>query len=95
MCGWRGDTKSTAEPGGLASNGQGPPSITDRLRSTADGAQAAADLIGAEPAARSRAGLRLSAAPGRGRLRAPERAAPSGVTWSAQRAGGGAWRGGR
>ena len=30
-----------------ASNGQGPPSITDRLRSTADGAQAAADLIGA------------------------------------------------
>ena len=29
------------------SNGQGPPSITDRLRSTADGAQAAADLIGA------------------------------------------------
>ena len=31
----------------LASNGQGPPSITDRLRSTADGAQAAADLIGA------------------------------------------------
>ena len=34
-------------PGALASNGQGPPSITDRLRSTADGAQAAADLIGA------------------------------------------------
>ena len=31
----------------MASNGQGPPSITDRLRSTADGAQAAADLIGA------------------------------------------------
>ena len=30
--------------------GQGPPSITDRLRSTADGAQAAADLIGAEAA---------------------------------------------
>ena len=29
----------------MASNGQGPPSITDRLRSTADGAQAAADLI--------------------------------------------------
>ena len=28
-----------------ASNGQGPPSITDRLRSAADGAQAAADLI--------------------------------------------------
>ena len=35
------------EAGALASNGQGPPSITDRLRSTADGAQAAADLIGA------------------------------------------------
>ena len=32
-----------------ASNGQGPPSITDRLRSTADGAQAAADLIGSQP----------------------------------------------
>ena len=31
----------------LASNGQGPPSITGRLRSAADGAQAAADLIGA------------------------------------------------
>ena len=46
----RGGTKGTAEPaddlagdpeaGALASNGQGPPSITD-------GAQAAADLIGA------------------------------------------------
>ena len=34
----------------MASNGQGPPSITDRLRSTADGAQAAADLIGARGA---------------------------------------------
>ena len=32
--------------GALASNGQGPPSIAERLRSTADGAQAAADLIG-------------------------------------------------
>ena len=32
------------EAGALASNGQGPPSITDRLRSTAE---AAADLIGA------------------------------------------------
>ena len=38
-----GDPKA----GALASNGQGPPSITDRLRSTADDAQAAADLIGA------------------------------------------------
>ena len=28
-------------------NGQGPPSITGRLRSAADGAQAAADLVGA------------------------------------------------
>ena len=46
-----GGTKATAEPaseaGALASNGQGPPSITERLRSAADGAQAAADLIGA------------------------------------------------
>ena len=38
-----GDPKANA----LASNGQGPPSITERLRSTADGAQAAANLIGA------------------------------------------------
>ena len=45
---------------------KGPPSITDRLRSTADGAQAAADLIGAGGrGACSRAGLPLSAAPGR------------------------------
>ena len=37
--GWR--------PRGRADNGQGPPSITGRLRSAADGAQAAADLVGA------------------------------------------------
>ena len=41
------DLVGDPEAGALASNGQGPPSITDRLRSTADGAQAAADLIGA------------------------------------------------
>ena len=41
------DLAGDSEAGALASNGQGPPSITDRLRSTADGAQAAADLIGA------------------------------------------------
>ena len=41
------DLAEDPEAGALASNGQGPPSITDRLRSTADGAQAAADLIGA------------------------------------------------
>ena len=41
------DLAGDPEAGALASNGQGPPSITDRLRSTADGAQAAADLIGA------------------------------------------------
>ena len=39
------DLAGDPEGGALASNGQGPPSITDRLRSTADGAQAAADLI--------------------------------------------------
>ena len=44
------DLAGDPEAGALASNGQGPPSITDRLRSTADGAQAAADLIGAEAA---------------------------------------------
>ena len=38
------DLAGDPEAGALASNGQGPPSITDRLRS---GAQAAADLIGA------------------------------------------------
>ena len=73
------DLAGDPEAGALASNGQGPPSITDRLRSTADGAQAAADLIGARGrGARSRAGLPLSAAPGRGGVRAPERAALSG-----------------
>ena len=41
------DLAGDPEAGALASNGQGPPSITERLRSTADGAQAAADLIGA------------------------------------------------
>ena len=41
------DLAGDPKAGALASNGQGPPSITDRLRSTADGAQAAADLIGA------------------------------------------------
>ena len=41
------DLAGDPEAGALASNGQGPPSITDRLRSTADGAQAAVDLIGA------------------------------------------------
>ena len=41
------DLAGDPEAGALASNGQGPPSITDRLRSTANGAQAAADLVGA------------------------------------------------
>ena len=41
------DLAGDPEADALASNGQGPPSITGRLRSTADGAQAAADLIGA------------------------------------------------
>ena len=41
------DLAGDPEAGALASNGQGPPSITDRLRSAADGAQATADLIGA------------------------------------------------
>ena len=60
--GWRGGTKGTAKPALLRMTWQEtpnpapwpatgrPPSITDRLRSTADGAQAAADLIGAETA---------------------------------------------
>ena len=58
------DLAGDPEAGALARNGQGPPSITDRLRSTADGAQAAADLVGAGVCgARSRASLPLSAAP--------------------------------
>ena len=69
------DLVEDPEAGALASNGQGPPSITDRLHCTADGAQAAADLIGA-----GAAGLAAAQAfcPGRGGVRAPERAAPSG-----------------
>ena len=56
MCALRGgggtrfvedDLAGDPEAGALASNGQGPPSITDRLRSTADGAQAAAVGAGA------------------------------------------------
>ena len=39
----QGDPETDA----LTNNGQGPPSITGRLRSAADGAQAAADLVGA------------------------------------------------
>ena len=41
------DLAGDPEADALTNNGQGPPSITGRLRSTADGAQAAADLVGA------------------------------------------------
>ena len=41
------DLAGDPEADALTSNGQGPPSITGRLRSAADGAQAAADLVGA------------------------------------------------
>ena len=41
------DLAGDAEADALTNNGQGPPSITGRLRSAADGAQAAADLVGA------------------------------------------------
>ena len=41
------DLAGDPEADALTNNGQGPPSITGRLRSAADGAQAAADLIGA------------------------------------------------
>ena len=44
---WRNSTSPWRAPSRNSWDGQGPPSITDRLRSTADGAQAAADLIGA------------------------------------------------
>ena len=43
----RGRPCRRPEADALTNNGQGPPSITGRLRSAADGAQAAADLIGA------------------------------------------------
>ena len=41
------DLAEDPEADALTNNGQGPPSITGRLRSAADGAQAAADLVGA------------------------------------------------
>ena len=41
------DLAGDPEADALTNNGQGPPSITSRLRSAADGAQAAADLVGA------------------------------------------------
>ena len=47
----RFDLAGDPEADALTNNGQGPPSITGRLRSAADGAQAAADLVGAGAAA--------------------------------------------
>ena len=44
------DLVGDPEADALTNNGQGPPSITGRLRSAADGAQAAADLVGAQAA---------------------------------------------
>ena len=41
------DLAGDPEADALTNNGQGPPSITGRLRSAGDGAQAAADLVGA------------------------------------------------
>ena len=41
------DLAGDPEADALTNNGQGPPSITGRLRSAADAAQAAADLVGA------------------------------------------------
>ena len=41
------DLAGDREADALTNNGQGPPSITGRLRSAADGAQAAADIVGA------------------------------------------------
>ena len=86
----RRGTKGTAEPALLrttwretprpASNGQGPPSITDRLRSTADGAQAAADALSCPRTRRRRASERAAVRAWRSRLRRSE-AGP--VTWSA------------
>ena len=93
------DLAGDPRPARWPATGRGRPPYA--LRSTADGA-AAADLIGA--GACSRAGLPLSAAPGRRRVRAPERAAPSGPAQpppqiigrlsNVERAGGGARRGG-
>ena len=59
------DLAGDSETGALASNGQEPPSITDRLRSAADGAQAAADLIGAGAAGLAAARLNVLPRPGR------------------------------
>ena len=57
------DLAGDPKAGALASNGQGPPSITDRLRSAADGAQA---LIGAGAAGFAAAQAFRPAAPGCG-----------------------------
>ena len=76
-CGWRGGTKEpallrttwreTPRPAPWPATGRGrPPSRT------------ACAALQTGRGARSRAGLPLAAVPGRGRLRAPERAAPSG-----------------
>ena len=47
------DLAGDSEANVLTNNGQGPPSITGRLRSAADGAQAA-DLVGAEAVSQHR-----------------------------------------
>ena len=77
------DLAGDPEAGALASNGQGPPSITDRLRSTADGAQAAADLIGAGAAGLAAAEyVRLNALPRPGQAQPPPQIIGR-PTWSA------------
>ena len=90
------DLVGDPEAGALASNGQGPPSITDRLRSTADGAQAAADLIGAQAAELAAAQafrsqlpqdaaeyVRLNVLPRPGPAQPPPQIVGRPVTWSA------------
>ena len=62
------------DPGALASNGQGPLSITDRLRSTADGAQAPKAARGQN--ASTRLSAAAPAAPRRGTACATHSALP-------------------
>ena len=68
------DLAGDPEADALTNNGQGPPSITGRLRSAADGAQAAADLAGAGAA--GLAAAQAFRSPGRSRVRPPKCVAP-------------------
>ena len=99
------DLAGDPEADALTNNGQGPPSIAGRLRSAADGAQAAADLVGAGAAGLAAVQAFRSQLPQAEyvRLNVMPRPGPQPATSTdhrstrrhrvgAARAGGGAWR---